>query len=192
MTKVVNILGGSGLGKSTTAAGLYYKMKLNGYHVELVREYVKNWMWEERTIGEYDQIFIAANQAKSEYDLYGKVDWVITDSPMILAPVYEEYYSSPGTIRESVVKLMNKAKNTGVEHINFLLKRNKLFDTRGRRETLEEAKEVDKLVQNILEQENIQYQVIDCKDNERVDKILEILNSKYNIHGGKLNGLDNS
>lgn len=185
MTCIVNLLGGSGIGKSTTAAGLYYKMKLKGYHVELVREYVKNWMWEERRIGDYDQIYIAANQAKSEYDLYGKVDFIITDSPMILAPVYEEYYSPPGTIRDSVVKFMKKAEDNGVQHLNVLLKRNKLFDTRGRRETLEQAQEVDLLVQRVLDEENIPYITMDCPDRQRVNKILKYIENKYNLPGGK-------
>lgn len=185
MTTIVNLLGGSGIGKSTTAAGLYYQMKLKGYHVELVREYVKNWMWEERRIGDYDQIYIAANQAKSEYDLYGKVDFIITDSPMILAPVYEEFYSPPGTIRDSVVKFMKKAETNGVEHVNVLLKRNKLFDTRGRRETLEQAQEVDALVQRVLDEEGIPYITVDCPDRKRVNEILKYLENKYNLPGGK-------
>lgn len=181
MTRVINLLGGSGIGKSTTAAGLYYAMKLRGYHVELVREYVKNWMWEERRIGEYDQFYIASQQAKAEYTLYGKVDWVITDSPMLLAPIYEEHYSPPGTIRQSVINLMKKAEVNGVEHINIMLKRNKKFDKRGRRETLKEAKMIDKSVLKFLKEEEIPYDEITCKDDERVLKILDLLEKRYNL-----------
>ena len=184
MTRVINLLGGSGLGKSTTAAGLYYEMKLRGYHVELVREYVKNWMWEQRIIGEYDQIYIAAQQAKAEYTLYEKVDWIVTDSPMILAPVYEEFYSPPGTIRDTVLKFREKAAQRGVEHINFLLGRNKIFDTRGRRETLEQAQTIDELVRNFLDSEKIEYHSITCPDQDRVSQILQIIEGKYNISGG--------
>lgn len=185
MTKVVNLLGGSGIGKSTTAAGLYYKMKRKGLHVELVREYVKNWMWEERQIGHYDQIYISAQQAKAEYTLYGKVDWIVTDSPIILAPIYEEYYSPPGTIREYVLKFMKKAETAGVEHINILLKRGDNFDTRGRRETLDEAIKVDNLIRKMLKDEKVPFIELDCPEGYRANEILKILDGKYNLFGDK-------
>ena len=35
---VINFYGGPGSGKSTAAAGLFYKMKLGGYSVELTDE----------------------------------------------------------------------------------------------------------------------------------------------------------
>ena len=35
-TKVINMFGGSGIGKSTTAAGLFHQMDLDGKNVEPV------------------------------------------------------------------------------------------------------------------------------------------------------------
>ena len=176
-THVINILGGSGIGKSTTAALLYGEMKLSGYHVELVREYVKNWMWEKRQVGFFDQLYISAQQAKAEYNLYGEVDFIVTDSPMLLAPIYEEHYSPPGTIRTAVVSHMKKAESIGVVYHNFVLQRNKEFDTRGRRETLDEAKAIDEKVIDFLEQNNLSYNYIDLDDRERVKYLLSFVES---------------
>ena len=39
--KVINFYGGPNTGKSTKAAGMYYKMNLAGYNVELVNEFAK-------------------------------------------------------------------------------------------------------------------------------------------------------
>ena len=39
--KVINLWGGPGCGKSTTAAGLFSIMKMRGHKVELVTEYAK-------------------------------------------------------------------------------------------------------------------------------------------------------
>ena len=39
--KVINFYGGPGVGKSTKAAGMFYKMQLAGYSVELVNEFAK-------------------------------------------------------------------------------------------------------------------------------------------------------
>jgi ATP:corrinoid adenosyltransferase len=92
-TKVINMFGGSGIGKSTTAAGLYHQMKLQGLNVELVREYVKGWAWAGTKVNTYDQVYIFGKQARSEYMLYGKVDYIVTDSPILLSPIYDRYYN---------------------------------------------------------------------------------------------------
>lgn len=175
-TKVINMLGGSGLGKSTTAAGLYHIMKLQGYNVELVREYVKNWAWSGQKVGQYDQIYIFGKQARSEYMLYGKVDYIITDSPIILSPVYEKFYNNGfSMIEDAALKFLQKAHNNNINHINFLLERTKKFNPEGRYETEEQAKEVDKQVKIFLNENNIPYKHIDCLDNERLNVMMDYI-----------------
>ena len=46
--KVINLFGGPGCGKSTTAADLFARMKLRGLSVELVTEYAKDVVWDEK------------------------------------------------------------------------------------------------------------------------------------------------
>lgn len=181
MTIVVNMLGGSGLGKSTAAAGLYHNMKMLGLNVELVREYVKNWAWTGNKVGEYDQIYIFGKQARSEYMLYGKVDYIITDSPIILSPIYEKYYNNgESMIEDAAIKFLNKAKNNGVEHINFILERKKEFNPEGRYETEEQAKEVDQRVRDFIAKNSIDHKIIDCSDEARV---AYMANYVINVHG---------
>lgn len=48
MTMYVNLFGGPGAGKSTTAASLFAEMKKLGKNVELVTEVAKDFVWEER------------------------------------------------------------------------------------------------------------------------------------------------
>jgi ATP:corrinoid adenosyltransferase len=43
--KVINLFGSSGSGKSTTALGLAYRLKLLGYKVEYVSEYIKEYVF---------------------------------------------------------------------------------------------------------------------------------------------------
>ena len=44
----VNLFGGPGIGKSTTAAGVFNLLKLHGIETELITEFAKDLVWEER------------------------------------------------------------------------------------------------------------------------------------------------
>jgi hypothetical protein len=182
MTTVINMLGGSGVGKSTTAAGLYHEMKSNGYSVELVREYVKQWAWDGKKVGQYDQIYIFGKQARSEYMLYGKVDYIVTDSPILLAPVYEKYYHDDSMTETAAIKFLDKAKRNGVKHFNFVLDRKKNFEAKGRYETEEQAKEVDRKVLEFLNENNVDYQYLECEEKDRINKIMKVI-KHYEVNG---------
>ena len=79
-TKVINFYGGPGSGKSTKAAGLYYKMNMAGFSVELNNEFAKECVWEDNVPMLKDQLFMLAHQHRKILRLVGKVDYVITDS----------------------------------------------------------------------------------------------------------------
>jgi len=178
MTVVINMLGGSGIGKSTTAAGLYYNMKLAGMNVELVREYVKILAWQGTKIGQFDQVNIFGEQCKLEHTLYGKVDYIVTDSPILLAPIYEVFYHGDSIIEGAAVKFLKKASTEGVEHVNLLLGRNKPYDIRGRYQSEKEALDVDKRTLDFLNKYEMPYYEIEGADVDRVQKIMEILDER--------------
>ena len=152
MTTVINLFGGSGCGKSTTAALLFSRMKLARIHVELVREYVKYWAWNDRKVREWDQLYLLGKQSAYESMLYGKVDYIVTDSPILLAGVYQELRSNgkDSYVSNAAQAFMAHAEEQGVTYKNFFLKRNKPFDPRGRYETEDQAKQVDRFVYDYL------------------------------------------
>ena len=152
MTTVINLFGGSGCGKSTTAALLFANMKLGGLHVELVREYAKYWAWNDRKVREWDQLYLLGKQSAYESMLYGTVDYIVTDSPILLAGIYQDYRSQGKDkyVSAAAQSFMAHAEESGVTYKNFYLKRNKPFDPRGRYETEDQAKEVDAYVYNYL------------------------------------------
>jgi len=172
------MLGGSGIGKSTAAAGLYSAMKIRGNNVELVREYVKSWAWQDRKVEQYDQLYIFGKQARSEYMLYDKVDYIVTDSPTVLAPVYEAFYNDGFSMtEEAAIKLLAKAKRNGVQHVNFVLKRCKAFNSIGRYETEDQAKEVDSLVMDFLHKHHLTYFHVDVEEKDRVNYMLNFIDT---------------
>jgi ABC-type multidrug transport system ATPase subunit len=66
MTTIINLFGGPGSGKSTTAAYLYAGLKNQGVNAELIREYVKDWAYESRTVGVFDQLYFFGKQVRRE------------------------------------------------------------------------------------------------------------------------------
>jgi hypothetical protein len=91
-TKIINIHGGPGIGKSTIATGLYSKLKIEKIPCELVTEFAKECTWEETHKLLENQIHIFSEQFRRQWRLIDKVHYVITDSPLILNAVYYDYY----------------------------------------------------------------------------------------------------
>lgn len=173
--KVINIFGGPGCGKSTTACGLFYKLKLKDYDTELVREYVKKWAWEGILPNKFDQIYITGKQSKAEHMLYDKVDFIITDCPLMMGVFYEQFYYGTNLVKNSVDEFQAMAIKDGVEYHNFLLKRTKRFNPDGRFCDEDGAKKIDDFIENQLETQLIPYTKLDYPKDEVVDVILKHL-----------------
>ena len=171
-TKVINIYAGSGAGKSTLAAGLFFKMKKAGLNVELAREWVKSWAWSGRKITELDQLHISGQQSEVESSLYGKVDYVITDSPLLLSAIYDEFYNTSPIVLSVVQGFLARAKALGVHHVDFRLMRHKKFNPQGRYETEATARAIDTFIDEKLPQWGITPIVVDkVSADEQVDFI---------------------
>src|SRR5687768_13907488 len=89
-----NFLGGAGSGKSTTSAWIYSELKQRNISVELVREYVKNWAYQNRKINDFDQVYITGKQLNAEYLLLSNgVKNTVTDCPVLLGAIYSDIYA---------------------------------------------------------------------------------------------------
>lgn len=124
---MINLIGAPGAGKSTLAAGLFYKMKRKYMSVELVTEYAKDLTYDGHTTESMNQLSVFAEQHRRVDRLIGKVDYVITDSPLYLSAYYASKTDTPLAFRDYVITLANKHDN-----INFLVKRNHPYDPNGR------------------------------------------------------------
>jgi hypothetical protein len=164
--KIINFFAGPGCGKSSISAGLFYRMKLLEYKVELVQEYAKDMTYEKRSNILEDQLYVFAKQARRLERLKGHVDYVITDSPLLLSMVYN---TKSEILNELIEETFNSYAN-----INFLLKRTKKYQTYGRNQTEEEAKEIDLKIAKMLIEKRYWYYNIDA-DETAIDKILTYL-----------------
>lgn len=173
MTKVVNLFGGAGIGKTTLSAEVFCLMKKARLNCELVREWVKSWAYEQRAIGPFDQFYIAGKQIRQESFLYNRVDYIITDCPLWLGAAYETYYEGTHYIEKHIAGFVEFAESRGVEYHNFLLKRNFDYDPVGRFQTAEQAVETDLIMEDLLTRLNLPYTSLEMAPELRAQFIFD-------------------
>jgi len=149
-TTVINLIGGPGCGKSTLAAEIFAKMKRLNMNVEMVREVAKEWAWEGKKIGPFEQLAILGEQIKKESSLYGKVEYLVTDSPVLLGAFYFEHNHKQTFANDMVHQYYKYAKEKGIIFKNYQLCRNKPYNPEGRFESERQAKVLDKKILNFL------------------------------------------
>lgn len=157
-TTVIDLYGGPGTGKSTSAAFLYYLMKDAGLSVELVREYVKDWAWEKRHVSNYDQFYLFGKQIRRESMLYEKVDYIVTDSPVFQGLYYTERFCAPHVVAgidAATRSFYKQAEADGHRHYHVFLQRSKPYNPEGRYQSLDEAREIDEGIKALLDRHNI-------------------------------------
>ena len=174
-TTVINLYGGSGVGKSTVAALLFAQMKMQGLHVELVREYVKLWAWSGKQVRPTDQIYLLGKQSAYESLLYGKVDYIVTDSPVMLAGAYSEWHN--GEAGSYVTSAANSyydvsSSDGSVKFLNYVLRRDGAFDPRGRYETAEQATKFDEFLKEYLVRNGKDFTILEGSETEKAQAAL--------------------
>lgn len=170
MTKVINFYGGPGSGKSTQASGLFYKMKAQGYSVELVTEFAKECVWEGNVPMLKDQLWVLAHQHRKLVRLKDKVDYIITDSPVLLSIVYRNVYDGP-MYTDVMDKLALECYNL-YDNINVVLKRRDQFDDVGRAQDKAHSQQIDKDIVAVLNANSCPYNALHVTENT-VDTILK-------------------
>lgn len=169
-TLVINLIGGLGSGKSTLAAGLFYHLKCLGYTCEMALEFAKDKVWEESVKTLDDQIYIFGKQFHKIWRLNGKVDIIVTDSPLFISTYYDKTDSK--YFQKLVVEQFNKFNN-----LTYFIERGENYEENGRLQTLEESIGIDKALITLLKDNNIQYETI--PQNSAIDTILNEIQKKF-------------
>lgn len=161
---VVNMFAGPGAGKSTTAAGMFTLFKIhNGIRCELVTEYAKELVWEERSHTFENQFYLFAKQQHRVWRVANKVDITITDSPILLSNIYGKHYNrycANDSFYDYVLTEFKRYNN-----INLFIERKKEYAEYGRNESLEEALKVDEMIKAYLDDNNLPYISIEGTTN---------------------------
>lgn len=171
-TLVINLIGGPGSGKSTCASGIFYQLKKLGINCELALEFAKDKVWEESIKILDDQLYVFGKQYHKLFRLNGKVDVIITDSPLIISILYNK------TPSEYFDKLVVEQYHT-FNNLLFFINRAENYQTEGRLQTKEESEELDSIIKEILQDNNIPYDEIACEN--AVEHIVNVVKNKLHI-----------
>lgn len=153
MTTIVNILGGPGAGKSTTAAGVYHLLKLHDINCELITEYAKELTWDQSFRKLENQIYVFAKQYHAMWRVGDQVDVLVTDSPLFLSLFYGKEESEH--FRNLVLETFNKYEN-----MTYLLDRKKRYNPVGRSQTEQEARQIDQGIRDKLTEYGIPFKTL--------------------------------
>lgn len=161
-TIVINAFAGPGAGKTTSCLEIAEKLKKQGFVTEYVQEYAKELVYDNhRTMldGHYEHQFAILNeQMKRINRLYGKVDFIVTDSPILLNNTYlnedknTKVYSA---YTDCVNKLYGLYNN-----FNYFVERDtSAFEKEGRIHNLEQSIAIDNELKNMLHNNQIDFDV---------------------------------
>lgn len=138
MSLIINLFGAPGAGKSTTRAGIFYRLKLLGYNTEEVPEFAKDLTWEDRKFALGVQPYVFGKQLKNMLRVMGKVDIVITDSPVLLCAYYAEKYPT-GAAQDMFHQNVLNTHEVLCPALNYYLRRVKKYNPSGRNQTEAES-----------------------------------------------------
>lgn len=179
MSKIVNLFGGPGIGKSSIASGITYKLKKKHITCDNPYEFPKSLAWDNNNEAIKDQLYVLANQHRGIVKSFGKVDYIVLDSPILLSLVYRSVYKGteyPATLYDSyhfddlVLDIHNQ-----YDSINILLDRGDgNHNEKERYQSLEESQELDKKIEETLLKNDIPYHTVKVGKNT-VKEIIKLL-----------------
>lgn len=149
-TLVINLFAGPGTGKSTHMAGIFSELKFRGINCEMAPEYAKEKTWEGSLKVLENQIYIFGKQMHAIQRLMGKVDVIITDSPILLSLIYAKNESQK--FENLVTDVFQR-----YDSLNYNLIREKAYNPLGRNQTEEQAKDIDIRIKDLLVRFNVSY-----------------------------------
>lgn len=166
-TLVVNLFGAPGAGKSTGAAAIFSKLKMIGINAELIGEFAKDKVWEENSEVFKNQAYIFGKQSFRQSRCDGKVDVMITDSPLPLSILYNTDPCLTENFNLTVMDVFNSYNN-----LNFYINRVKKYNPKGRNQTEEESNSLVEPLKELLKERNIPFEEVNG-DKQGYDYIVK-------------------
>ena len=153
-TLVINFFAGAGAEKTTCAWEVAAELKKLNIVAEYASEYAKELVWDDRLDlldGSYTNQTAMFDEQKRRLDrLIGKVDVIVTDSPLLLQVAY---------IKENKPEFERMAVQAHSEYNNFnlFINRGRAYEQEGRIHSLIESQKIDEDIKDILSRNSIYF-----------------------------------
>ena len=171
-TIFINLVGGPGCGKTTTAVGLFHELKKSGMAVEFLREPIQRHIYQEDRLMMSKQIPLFGEDILQIYSLDGKVDVVVRDTSLLNNIVYDD---EDNPLFHALVIQEHKKLN----NIDFFIDRGDIpFQSYGRIHDYEQSLELDNKIKDVYRFANVP--LFEVPAETAVEDILE-----YIRNGGK-------
>lgn len=180
---VINGYGGPGAGKSTACLEITAALKKEGYNAEYVQEYAKELVYEkdmEMLDGSPEhQYEILKEQTRSMDRLYDQVDFIVSDSPVMLNIIYNKQ------LTPEYESLVNELQGEYINYSFFMERDASNFEEEGRIHNLTESIEKDNEIKDMLQKNEIKYKTY---NHENVNEIVnDAIDFYEKINEGKSN-----
>lgn len=180
---VINGYGGPGAGKSTACLEITAALKKEGYNAEYVQEYAKELVYEkdmEMLDGSPEhQYEILKEQTRRMDRLYDQVDFIVTDSPVMLNTIYNKQ------LTPEYESLVNELQGEYINYYFFMERDASNFEKEGRIHNLTESIEKDNEIKDMLQKNEIKYKTY---NHENVNEIVnDAIDFYEKINEGKSN-----
>ena len=180
---VINGYGGPGAGKSTACLEITAALKKEGYNAEYVQEYAKELVYEkdmEMLDGSPEhQYEILKEQTRRMDRLYDQVDFIVTDSPVMLNTIYNKQ------LTPEYESLVNELQGEYINYSFFMERDASKFEEEGRIHNLTESIEKDNEIKDMLQRNEIKYKTYNHENvNELVNDAIDFYEK---INEGKSN-----
>lgn len=157
-TMVVNLYGGPGAGKTTAAWELAAELKKQGVVTEYVPEYAKELVWDGRLdlldgSAEHQRAILKEQHRRIER-LVGKVEVIVTDSPVLLSVFYRKN-RDPALEQEAL-----EAHKSMRSHNIFVMREGR-FEQEGRIHNEEQSEALDRWMWDYLRRKDIPIRIYD-------------------------------
>ncbi len=156
-TKVINIIGGPGSGKSLIAAAIILYLHLHQKTVEAIPDYAKSLVWQQNHEVLKNQYFIAQRQFEMLNLLDGQVQYLITECALPQVLYYNENYADNicdiAKTRAQILAWYGQHDNVNI----FVERGDKKYVHTGRFQDEEQACAIDRGLHALLEREGLPF-----------------------------------
>lgn len=164
---VINAFGGPGSGKSVSCMDICQQLKKLGYNAEYVQEYAKELVYDKNwdmLDGTPEHQFEVLKEQLNRVDrLYGSVDFIVTDSPVLLNGVYNKSLTPE---YDNMVTSLYK----DFENFSYFVERDaSSYQQEGRIQNLEESQKIDQEIKQLLKDKEVYFGTY---NHDTIDKVV--------------------